>query len=178
MALGALLVLAAGAVAKQAVWRGLRDDEAGAYSWSVAAASEERGTACLKVAILHRHGRFAYDRSKFRRCATGLKAKGPPLIVGGTELSGERAGMTVLALAFAPGVDHARVQFAGQDPAAISPRPLRGAVRRSGLPAPRYAVFAIRGRRCLTRVVSLDAGGNTLWASKGDRCLPDHGAGE
>jgi hypothetical protein len=179
-ALVAASVLAAGAMAAGAVADGggsVREGNAGPYSWTVRSGVGAGGGLCLEVAIARRRGPFAYDRSRFRGCAKRLTAKGPPLIVGGSQLSGDKAGMTVLALAVGPGVDRVRLVFSDGARRAISAMPLStvgGNARRRAL---RYAVFATAARRCLSKVVGEDGDGRRLWADGGgDACLPELGA--
>jgi hypothetical protein len=180
-ALASAAVFAVGALAGGARadgGSGVREGDAGPYSWTVRSGVGARGGACLEVAITRRRGRFAYDRSRFRGCATGLTAKGPPLIVGGTQLSGAKAGMTVLALVFAPSVDRVRLVFSDGARKTISAMPLSAVGGNSGQRALRYAVFATPARRCLSKVVSEDDEGRSLRADGGgDACLPEIGAG-
>jgi hypothetical protein len=178
-ALAAATVLAIGAFVGSAMAEGgggVREGDAGPYSWTVRSGLGARGGPCLEVAIARRRGRFAYDRSRFRGCATGLTEKGPPLIVGGSQLGGDKAGMTVLALAVAPGVDRVRLVFSDGSRKTISAQPLSAVGRDAGRRAPRYAVFATPTRRCLSRVVSEGGDGRTLGADGGgDACLPELG---
>ena len=163
---------ASAATAQRSASSAVQEGHAGAYWWSVAAGGSS-GSVCLSVTIRHRLGRFAYDRSKFRRCSVGLEAREAPLVSGGTELSGGRkGGMTVLAVAVAAGVDRVRLAFADGSRTTISPRPLLAKTIGSGLRGLRYAVVALPAHRCLTGLVS-EAAGRVVWAGERGRCLPD-----
>jgi hypothetical protein len=150
---------------------GTREGEAlrgrnGAYSWSLAAGAPH-GDPCLEVSIVHRHGRFGFDRTRFRHCVPRLRSAGPALIAGGRELGRGADGMTVLALAFSPGVARARLVFAG---GRVETRRVRSLPRAPG--GTGFVTLAGRADLCLTGVTSLGAGGAALWRESAGACLP------
>src|SRR4051812_2888290 len=77
----------------------------GSSSWTIEASRLAGSRPCLTVAITHRHGRFSYDRSRFRDCAgdpTGPVRSRPPLLAGGTHSSAGGSRMTVFAILASP----------------------------------------------------------------------------
>jgi hypothetical protein len=124
----------------------------------------------VSVAITHRHGRFSYDRSKFRDCVVdspGLTRSAAPLLVGGTHLGGaDGLRMTVFGVLAAAGTRQVRVTVSdGLDDTHVSARLEPIALRASRATDLRFAAIALPGRHCVERLATKSALGKTLWQS-------------
>ena len=67
IALGVLLCGLSGAAFGHGKGALLDSGSRGGYAWTVEASGGRSSASCLEVAIAHRHGRFSFDRSRFRR---------------------------------------------------------------------------------------------------------------
>jgi hypothetical protein len=170
----ALIALAAAAAALAApgpAWVRLDQGSVRSYSWSVDAADGAMGTSaaapCLRVAITHRHGRFSYDRSRFRDCALSSRALArsrPPLLVGGTHLGNSGGSrMTVFGILAPAGARKIRVSVsdgARAESVAASLAAIPSTGRMGGL---RFAVVILPGAHCVERLATASASGRSLW---------------
>jgi hypothetical protein len=167
----------AGAAPKSGSWIDLGSGSEGAFLWSASATSpvghprlEAAGggrQVCLLISTRWQSGALEYHRSRYRQCAptAALRRSGPPLIAtGGQPSSGARVRMSAVGMIFAPAVDRLRVTLADGRTETVRLRSVLDPVA-SALPRLRYAAFAIHDEWCAERLVSLDAGGRTLWDS-------------
>jgi hypothetical protein len=163
------LVLGSAATASGAAWVELDKGRSGGYAFLVEGKRGSAAGLCLRVSVLHRHGRFSFDRSRFRSCAgpgSELRARSAPLLAGGTQLGrAPGSGLSVFAALFAPAVRGAWLGF-GEGGIGIGVRRVNsgraGALRlsRTGL-----GVVVVDGSRCPTRTISRGAAGAALWDS-------------
>jgi hypothetical protein len=165
LALALLLGLVTSAEA--ASWTRLKQGRSGVYAFAVEA---KRGGAglCLRVSVLHRHGPFSFDRTRFRSCTegVGLHAGAAPLFAGGAQLGGASgSGLSVFAALFAPSVRSAWIGLeeggAGTPVSRLEPSEAGSlGLERAGL-----GVVVVDGASCATRALSRSAGGALLWDS-------------
>jgi hypothetical protein len=139
----------------------------GSYSWSVKASRLVGSRPCVSVAIIHRHGPFSYDGSRFHECATaspGLTRSTPPLLVGGIHLGGDGSRMTVYGILASAGTRTVRATLAdGLEAARVSARLTPVALRADRAGDLRFAVIVLPGRHCVERLAAVGPHGKALW---------------
>jgi hypothetical protein len=168
LALLALAVPPPASAAPGADWVRLDAGRESSYSWSVEAGEEAAGSGapstCLRVAITHRHGRFSYDRSRFRDCGGAPGRSRPPLLVGGTHLgdAGEPR-MTVFGILAPARARAVRVSVSdGAHSESVAVR-LSTIQPSEGISGMRFAVVALRGAHCVERLATSGPSGRALW---------------
>lgn len=162
-------VLGSATAARAAPWTSLQQGRSGAYAFVVEAKRGAAAGLCLRVSVLHRHGPFSFDRSRFRSCAAPgaeLRARSASLFAGGAQLGrAPGSGLSVFAALFAPAVRSAWLGLE-EGGAGIALRQLElDRARALGLGRAGLGVVVLDGARCPTRALSRGAGGATLWDS-------------
>jgi hypothetical protein len=162
------LLLGPAATARGAAWVELGQGRSGGYSFLVEGKRGDAAGLCLRVSVLHRHGRFSFDRSRFRSCAGAggeLHAGAAPLLAGGAQLGrAPGSGLSVFAALFAPAVRGVWLGF-DRSGSAMQVQPLGEAGVGVGLGRARLGVVVLDRAACPTRAISRGSGGSVLWDS-------------
>jgi hypothetical protein len=142
------------------------------FSWVVKARRGESpgdpNRLCLRTGVTVRHGRFGLGRSRSEKCTARGRRLGrrrPPLVAGLYLFgAGADAGMTVIGIAVAPGVDRVTMTLSsGRRVAARTVGVGADAEAALGPPRLRHLVVALREPACAESLATEDARGGVLW---------------